>query len=75
MKKRDFIKIGGLAAGAVIAGCTNSTAARASGAGIIRKKGSGVLKLSYRPYELQLKTCLHGGNQLKDDHSGGSDND
>ncbi len=55
MKKRDFIKIGGLAAGALIAGCTNSPADRASGTGIIRKKGSGVLKLSYRPYELQLR--------------------
>jgi L-alanine-DL-glutamate epimerase-like enolase superfamily enzyme len=55
MKKRDFIRIGGLAAGAVIAGCANPQGERASGAGIIRQKGSGVLKLSYRPYELQLR--------------------
>lgn len=55
MKKRDFIKIGGLAAGAVIAGCTTSTADGTSAKAIGRKKGSGVLKLSYRPYELQLR--------------------
>lgn len=55
MKKRDFLKIGGLAAGAVIAGCANSPSERASAPGIIRKKGSGVLKLSYKPYELQLR--------------------
>jgi len=55
MKKRDFIKIGGLAAGAVIAGCTASTADAASGKSIIRQRGSGVLKLSYKPYELQLR--------------------
>ncbi|MRR22045.1 dipeptide epimerase [bacterium] len=55
MKKRDFIKIGGLAAGAVMAGCTTSAADRASAAGSRRTTGSGVLKLSYRPYELQLK--------------------
>ncbi len=55
MKKRDFIKIGGLAAGAVIAGCTSSPAEPPVAKGIIRKKGSGVLKLSYRPYELQLR--------------------
>jgi len=55
MKKRDFIKIGGLAAGAVIAGCTTSTSDETSAKAIARKKGSGVLKLSYRPYELQLR--------------------
>ena len=55
MKKRDFIKIGGLAAGAVMAGCTSSPAEPSSARGIIRKKGSGVLKLTYRPYELQLR--------------------
>jgi L-alanine-DL-glutamate epimerase-like enolase superfamily enzyme len=55
MKKRDFIKISGLAAGALITGCNTSTGARP--AGIVRKTGekSGVLKLSYRPYELQLR--------------------
>ena len=55
MKKRDFIKIGGLAAGAVLAGCTTSTSEGSNAKGIVSKKGSGVLKLSYRPYELQLK--------------------
>jgi L-alanine-DL-glutamate epimerase-like enolase superfamily enzyme len=55
MRKRDFIKFGGLAAGAIITGCTTSpadmTAMKRSG----KKKGSSVLKLSYRNYELQLK--------------------
>ena len=55
MKKRDFIKIGGLAAGAMIAGC-KSTAGEPA-AGTIRGAGKrgGSLKLSYRPYELQLR--------------------
>jgi len=55
MKKRDFIKIGGLAAGAMMVGCTSPAA---DGKGRNRdsvKSGSGVLKLSYRPYELQLR--------------------
>lgn len=55
MKKRDFIKIGGLAAGAIIAGCKASTADVASGRGIVAGKSGGKLKLSYRPYELQLR--------------------
>jgi len=55
MKKRDFIKIGGLAAGAIIAGCKTSTADSSSGMGIVAGKGGGKLKLSYRPYELQLR--------------------
>lgn len=54
MNKRDFIRIGGLAAGgALLAGCTsggNRTNSRNS-----LKRGSGVLKLACRPYELQLK--------------------
>lgn len=55
MKKRDFIKIGGLAAGAMIAGCKPT--AREPAAGNIRgaRKRGGSLKLSYRPYELQLR--------------------
>lgn len=55
MKKRDFIKISGLAAGAVLTGCTASTADRPASGGIKRKKSTGTLKLSYRPYELQLR--------------------
>lgn len=55
MKKRDFIKIGGLAAGAIIAGCKASPADVASGRGRVAGKGGGTLKLSYRPYELQLR--------------------
>ncbi len=55
MKKREFIKIGGLAAGAIIAGCKASTADGSSGRGIVAGKGGGKLKLSYRPYELQLR--------------------
>ncbi len=55
MKKRDFIKIGGLAAGALIAGCKASPGEPAAGiAGGTGKRG-GSLKLSYRPYELQLR--------------------
>jgi len=54
MNKRDFIRIGGLAAGgALLAGCTSGgdrTNSRKS-----LKRGSGVLKLTCRPYELQLK--------------------
>ena len=55
MKKRDFIKIGGLATGVLLTGCTGSTAdfsakkTRSAGAG-----GAG-LKLSFSPYELQLR--------------------
>jgi len=55
MKKRDFIKIGGLAAGAIIAGCKASTADASSGRGMVAGKGGSKLKLSYRPYELQLR--------------------
>ena len=55
MKKRDFIKIGGLAAGALMVGCTPAASDGTARKGSAVKKGSGVLKLSYRPYELQLK--------------------
>jgi L-Ala-D/L-Glu epimerase len=56
MKKRDFIRISGLAAGALVAaGCNASPGAGPAGNSIKRRKGSGVLKLSYRPYELQLR--------------------
>jgi hypothetical protein len=55
MKKRDFIKIGGLAAGAIIAGCKASPADVSSGRSRVAGKGGGTLKLSYRPYELQLR--------------------
>ncbi|NLE35125.1 MAG: dipeptide epimerase [Bacteroidales bacterium] len=55
MNKRDFIKIGGLAAGAVMVGCKTSPADQAAGKARAIKKGSGTLKLSYRPYELQLR--------------------
>ena len=55
MKKRDFIKLGGLAAGgALLAGCT-SGADRTNKRRNSLKKGSGVLTLTYWPYELQLK--------------------
>jgi len=55
MKKRDFIKIGGLAAGALMVGCTSAASDGTIRKGGAAKKGSGVLKLTYRPYELQLK--------------------
>ena len=55
MKKRDFIKISGIAAGALIAGCKTAPADLATG----RVKGAanagGTIKLSYKPYELQLR--------------------
>lgn len=50
MKKRDFIKLGGLTAGAMIAGCTSAVADGTVKKGSSVKKGSGVLKLSYKPY-------------------------
>lgn len=55
MNKRDFIKIGGLAAGALITGCKGTPAAPVAGRERMTRRGSGVLKLSYRPFELQLK--------------------
>lgn len=55
MKKRDFIRIGGLAAGAIIAGCKTSSGKSAADKGIVAGRGGGKLKLSYRPYELQLR--------------------
>jgi len=55
MNKRHFIKVSGLAAGALIAGCKAGTADPAAGVIKGAVKGGGGLKLSYRPYELQLK--------------------
>jgi L-alanine-DL-glutamate epimerase-like enolase superfamily enzyme len=56
MKKREFIKYSGLAAGALIAaGCTGSAGVDPAVKTRSRRQGSGVLKLSYRPYELQLR--------------------
>lgn len=55
MKKRDFIKISGIAAGAIIAGC-KTTGGDTAAAGIrTAGKGGGTLKLSFKPYELQLR--------------------
>jgi len=55
MKKRDFIKLGGLTAGALMVGCTSQATDGTIKKGSSLKKGSGVLKLSYKPYELQLR--------------------
>ena len=55
MKKRDFIKYGGLAAGAIITGCTTSAAKESMGKRSGKTGRSSTLKLSFRPYELQLK--------------------
>jgi L-alanine-DL-glutamate epimerase-like enolase superfamily enzyme len=55
MNKRNFIKVSGLAAGALIAGCKAGTAGPAAGTVKGIGKSSGTLKLSYKPYELQLK--------------------
>jgi L-alanine-DL-glutamate epimerase-like enolase superfamily enzyme len=55
MKKRDFIKIGGLATGALLAGCSASTTYMSAKQTNSAKKSSAGLKLSFRPYELQLR--------------------
>src|SRR5512133_2021167 len=55
MKKRDFIKYGGLAAGAIITGCTTRAANEPMGKRSGKTGSSSKLKLSFRPYELQLK--------------------
>jgi len=55
MNKRNFIRISGLAAGALIVGCKAGPADPAAGAVKGAGKSGGTLKLSYRPYELQLK--------------------
>lgn len=55
MKKRDFIKYGGLAAGAIITGCSTPAANESMGKRSGKTVGSSKLKLSFRPYELQLK--------------------
>jgi L-alanine-DL-glutamate epimerase-like enolase superfamily enzyme len=56
MNKRDFIKYSGLAAGGLFAaGCTTSAGREPSGRALPGRKGSGVLKLTYKPYELQLR--------------------
>ncbi len=55
MKKRDFLKIGGLAAGALLTGCRTSSGDSMAGAAPAIIKRGGRLKLSYRPFELQLK--------------------
>ncbi len=55
MKKRDFIKYGGLAAGAIITGCSTPAANESMGKRSGKTGSSSKLKLSFRPYELQLK--------------------
>ena len=55
MKKRDFIKYGGLAAGALIAGCSTPAAKESMGKRSGKTGGSSMLRLSFKPYELQLK--------------------
>ncbi len=55
MKKRDFIKIGGLATGALLTGCSASpTDMSAKQTNSVKKSNVG-LKLSFRSYELQLR--------------------
>jgi len=55
MKKRDFIKIGGLATGALLTGCSASpTDMSAKQTNSVKKSNVG-LKLNFRPYELQLR--------------------
>ncbi len=55
MKKRDFIKIGGLATGALLTGCSASTTDMSAKQTNSAKKSNAGLKLSFRPYELQLR--------------------
>ncbi len=55
MKKRDFIKISGLAAGALVAGCKATPSDRQAGMTKGAFRAGGSLKLSYQPYELQLR--------------------
>lgn len=55
MKKRDFIKIGGIAAGALIAGCKTAGSDAAVAGTRSAGRAGGTLRLSYKPYELQLR--------------------
>jgi len=55
MKKRDFLKVSGIAAGALLAGCKASPADPSAGRVKGAVKRGGPLKLSYKPYELQLR--------------------
>jgi L-alanine-DL-glutamate epimerase-like enolase superfamily enzyme len=55
MNKRNFIKVSSLAAGALIAGCKAGSADQAAAAVKSAVKSRGSLKLTYRPYELQLR--------------------
>jgi L-alanine-DL-glutamate epimerase-like enolase superfamily enzyme len=55
MKKRDFIKYGGLAAGAIITGCSTPATNESMGKRSGKTGSSSTLKLRFRPYELQLK--------------------
>lgn len=51
MKKRDFIKYGGLLTGALITGCNNGQSGKTRG----KTKTGSPLRLKYKPYTLQLK--------------------
>jgi hypothetical protein len=55
MKKRDFIKIGGLATGVLLTGCTGSPADFSARRTRSASAGNNGLKLSFKPYELQLR--------------------
>ena len=55
MKKRDFIKIGGLATGVLLTGCTGSPVDFSARKTRSASAGGAGLKLSFRPYELQLR--------------------
>ncbi|HOB84008.1 MAG TPA: dipeptide epimerase [Bacteroidales bacterium] len=51
MKKRDFIKYGGLLTGALITGCNNGQSDKMRG----KTKTGSPLRLKYKPYTLQLR--------------------
>jgi L-alanine-DL-glutamate epimerase-like enolase superfamily enzyme len=54
MKKRDFIKYGGLLAGVMISGNSFELAKGSMGIKNVKRKGA-VMNLKFRPYDLQLK--------------------
>ena len=54
MKKRDFIKYGGLVAGVVISGNSIALANGTMGKKAVKRRGA-VMNLKFRPYDLQLK--------------------
>ncbi|HOF21542.1 MAG TPA: dipeptide epimerase, partial [Bacteroidales bacterium] len=55
MKKRDFIKYGGLLTGAMISSTFTSCGNNSGGKTGVRSRKTSPIKLTYTPYTLQLK--------------------